>query len=279
MSRRHRLARPLLALAPLLVVLVAACQSAPQAPALTDPKEILTKSLATLNDVSTFHVDAELSGKVNADLTGSGSSGSQLDLVGTKGSLDVDVKGKKVHATGSIPAVLNTAAEAFVLPDALYYKITGPFGSGDKFTKLPIPSAATASEAPTDPKQAIAELQNALDKLPEAPTKQPDAKCGDVDCYDVQIKLTQTDLASLSPSEAPSGFTNGVITVDVFSRKSDLRPARLVATMSSAEMGTLTLTVNATYDVSINVVAPPADQVTEASSFPFPSIDLPSLNP
>jgi len=136
-----------------------------------------------------------------------------------------------------------------------------------------------ASEAPTDPKQAIAELQNALDKLPEAPTKQPDAKCGDVDCYDVQIKLTQTDLASLSPSEAPSGFTNGVITVDVFSRKSDLRPARLVATMSSAEMGTLTLTVNATYDVSINVVAPPADQVTEASSFPFPSIDLPSLNP
>ncbi|HEU4572364.1 MAG TPA: hypothetical protein VFR93_06730 [Candidatus Limnocylindrales bacterium] len=281
MSRHRRPFGPaLLALASLLVVFAAACQGAPAAPALTDPKEILTKSVASLKDVKTFHVDAELSGKVNADIAGTGGSGSgsQFDLAGTKGTLDVDTANKKVHATASIPALLNTALEAIVLPDSLYYKVTGPLGSGDTYTKVPVESAA-ASQVPTDPQQAISELQSALDKLPSPPTKQADAKCGNVDCYDVQIKLTEADLASLSPSAAPSGFTNGAITVDVFSQKSDLRPVKVVATMSSTEMGTATLTLGLTYDVSLNIQAPPADQVTEASGLPIPSIELPSLNP
>lgn len=280
MPRRHTRAGLTLACAPLLLALVGACQAAlpsasPTPPPLTDPKEILTKSVATLANVKTFHVDADLSGKVTASLGGTASGGAgQLDLAGTKGALDVDVPNKKVHATGSMPALLNSAAEAIVLPDALYYKITGPLSQGDKFSKLPIPSGATASDSPADPQQAIGQLNEGLAKLPQPPTKLADAKCGDTDCYDVQIKLTAADVQALSPSAAPSGFTNGAITLDVFSRKSDLRPARFVAVLSSAELGSVTLALNLVYDVAINVVAPPADQVTDA-----PGIAIPSLNP
>jgi hypothetical protein len=279
MPRRHTRAGLTLAFAPLLLALVGACQAAlpspsPTPPPLTDPKEILTKSVATLANVKTFHVDADLSGKVTANLGGTTSGAGQLDLAGTKGALDVDVTNKKVHATGSMPALLNSAAEAIVLPDALYYKISGPLSQGDKFSKLPIPSAATASDSPADPQQAIGQLNESLAKLPQAPTKLADAKCGDTDCYDVQIKLTAADVQALSPSAAPSGFTNGVITLDVLSRKSDLRPARFVAVLSSAELGSLTLALNVTYDVAINVVAPPADQVTDV-----PGIAIPSLTP
>jgi hypothetical protein len=274
MSRRHLRAGSLLASAPLLVAMLAACQGTPAVPALTDPKEILSKSVATLSSVKTVHIDADLSGKVAANLTGSTSSGGQLDLTGTKGSLDVDIPNKKVHATGSMPALLNSAVEAIVLPDALYYKISGPFAQGDKYSKIAIPASATASDSPIDPQTGIDQLKAGLDKLPEAPTKLADVQCGDTQCYDVQVKLTQADVQKLSPSAAPSGFTNGVITLDVFSRKSDLRPARFVAVFSSTELGSLTLTMNVTYDVSINVVAPPADQVSDS-----PGITLPFLNP
>jgi hypothetical protein len=274
MPRRHIRLGSSLAVAPLLVLLLGACQGAPSAPPLTDPKEILSKSVTTLSGVKTFHVDADLAGKIAANLAGGSTGGSQLDLAGTKGTLDVDIPNKKVRATGSLPALLNSAAEAIVLPDALYYKITGPFGQGDKYAKLPIPSSVTASDSPADPATAISELKTSLDKLPEAPTKLPDAKCGDADCYDVQIKLTAADVQALSPSAAPSGFTNGVMSLDVFSRKSDLRPAKFVAVFSSAELGSLTLTLTVTYDVSINVAAPPADQVTEG-----PGISIPSLTP
>jgi hypothetical protein len=259
-----------LALAPLLVLMLAACQGTPAAPALSDPKEILTKSLTTLQDVKTFHVDADLSGKVNASLTGTG-GGSQLDLAGTKGSLDVDVTGKKVHATGSLPALLNSSGELIVLPDALYYKITGPLAPSDKYLKMDVPPEATASDSPADPAKAISDLQAGLDKLPTPPTKLADEKCGDADCYHVQLKVTAADVSKLASAAPVTDFTNGDITLDVFTRKNDLRPAKFVASMSSAEMGSLSLTLTMTYDVSINVAAPPADQVQEGGGLTLPS--------
>ena len=62
-------------------IVVGACSSgAPAAPALTDPKEILTKSVATLKDVKSFHLKADVGGEVKIDLTGQGSAGGALDL-------------------------------------------------------------------------------------------------------------------------------------------------------------------------------------------------------
>jgi len=273
------------ALIAVLAVFVAAC--APSAPALTDPKEILGKSALTLKDVKTIHLQIDLSGKVTADLTGSGSE-SQLDLAGTTATLDVDVAGQKLKATGLAPAFLNTGGEVIVADGAIYYKLTGPLAQGnDKYSKIPIPagaieapsasaSAVASAAASLNPQVAIDEINKALAKLPAPPTKLPDEKCGDVDCYHVSIHISPEDLAKLSsPAPLPSEGTAD-ITIDVWTRKNDLRTAKMAMAVKAGAQADIKVTVNATYDGALSIAAPSADQVGEGTGLPFP---LPSFGP
>ena len=70
---RHRSLR--LTLAASVIAVVAACSgSAPAAPALTDPVDILAQSVQTLQDVKSFHADVAVSGSVNVDVMGTGST-------------------------------------------------------------------------------------------------------------------------------------------------------------------------------------------------------------
>ncbi|HEY7969240.1 MAG TPA: hypothetical protein VID95_04540, partial [Candidatus Limnocylindrales bacterium] len=70
MSRRSFLA-PLAALIAILAIVLAACSSsASQAPALTDPKEILTKTATSLADVKTVEMTGSFSGSVKANQLG-----------------------------------------------------------------------------------------------------------------------------------------------------------------------------------------------------------------
>ena len=233
------------ALIAVLAVFVGAC--APSAPALTDPKEILSKSALALKDVKTIHLQIDLSGKVTADLTGSGSE-SQLDLAGTTATLDVDVAGQKLKATGLAPAFLNTGGEVIVADGAIYYKLTGPLAQGNtKYSKIPIPAGAieapsasasagvvASTAASMNPQVVIDEINKALAKLPTPPTKLADEKCGDVDCYHVSIHLSPEDLAKLSsPAPLPSDGAAD-ITIDVWTRKNDLRTAKMAMALKSA---------------------------------------------
>ncbi|TMC61783.1 MAG: hypothetical protein E6J17_07900, partial [Chloroflexi bacterium] len=63
--------RRLLALIALVGALtVIACQGAPAAPALTDPKEILTQSILSLNNVKTLQIQGDLTGTVQVPNSG-----------------------------------------------------------------------------------------------------------------------------------------------------------------------------------------------------------------
>ena len=62
----------------------------------------------------------------------------------------------------------------------------------------------------------------------------------------------------------------GTATIDIWSRKSDLRPAKIQISVTSPESGTVGATFDFKYDVTVNVSAPPADQVTE-----MPAVDIP----
>ena len=253
--------RRLLALIALIGALtVIACQGAPTAPLLTDPKEILTQSVLSLKDVKTFAIKGDLTGTVQIANSGS------LDLKGTTLSLDGDVATKKVHVNVSAPSLMGTAAEAIFLDNALYYKVTGAFAglvgadTTGKFKKI---DAAAASIDPgqvtTDPAKAVAELRAQLDKLPP-PTKAADEKCGDQDCYHTVLRLTETDLAALN-SPVPSAMSGVTLGIDVWSRHSDLRPAKVAFAIDAGSQGTGTLTLTITYDQPVTIAAPPADQV------------------
>src|SRR5919199_2330322 len=102
--------RRLLALLAVVGMLaVVACQGAPAAPALTDPKEILTQSVLSLKNVKTVQIKGDLTGSVQIPNSGS------IDLKGTTLSLDADIAGKKAHVNVSIPSFMGTSAEAIVL--------------------------------------------------------------------------------------------------------------------------------------------------------------------
>ena len=270
------------------IVLLASCAivlgaCGTSTPALTDPREILSKSALALKDVKTYHVQLDLSGKVTADLTGTGSN-SQLDLAGTTATLDVDVAAGKFKATGLAPAFLNSGGEVIVADGAAYYKITGPFATTDKYTKIAIPALPIPSTPPAaspssslNPQAVIDELNKALDRLPTPPTKGADEKCGDVDCYHVTIHLTAADIAKLSsPEPLPSGMESIDVSVDVYTRKPDLRPAKIALSVNAGAQGSVVVTMTATYDQPVTIAAPPADQVTEGGGLPFP---IPSLGP
>ena len=96
--------RRLAAFLAVLAVVLAAC-GGPTAPALTDPKEILSKTTLSLAGVKTSHLQIDLSGKITADLTGTGSA-STFDLTGTTATTSppsTSATSVLKHRSGSIP--------------------------------------------------------------------------------------------------------------------------------------------------------------------------------
>ena len=257
MSRQRSLR---LMLAVSVIAVVAACGGgAPAAPALTDPEEILTQSVASLKDVTTVEATGGLTGSVNAEGMGS------FDLSNSTISAALDVPGKKGEFHFSAPTLLNSTLDAILLEDAAYYKVGGALamlagGASDKWIKSEIPEAS--GEPVTDPEEvdkAIDEFEAALDKLPNPPTKEADEKCGDQDCYHIKIAATAEELSQLSPEAASVG--DGDLTLDLWVRKNDLRPGKLSVSVNSPETGNVGLTLDFKYDGPVSVEAPPADQV------------------
>jgi hypothetical protein len=259
---RRSILGSLLALVALLTVVLAACSSTPQAPALTDPKDILAKSAESLAGVKTFEFTGTFSGSVKAQQIGDFDL-STMTLAGA-----MDVPNKKAKVTLDAPSILGTKIEALLLDQTLYYKVAGPLAialnaSADKWTKVEVPAASDSPVGDvTDPATAVKELQDALDKLPTPPVKQADEKCGDQDCYHVTIAVKAADMQALDPTAS----INGDITLDIWSRKSDYRPAKVAVNVASVDMGTFGTTIELKYDVPVTVDAPPADQVVTPSS-------------
>jgi hypothetical protein len=244
----------------LAMLAVVACNAAPVAPPLTDPKEILVKSLTALQGAKTIQLKGTFGGTVTAPQMGN------FDLSTVKLEVAVDVAGKKTKLNVDAPSLMGTNVELIALPDAIYVKMLGAasmllgLDSTGKYTQLPAPTSGPEQDA-TDPLKALAELQKQLDELPTPPRKLGDEKCGDTDCYHVQLPITADDLKGLA-SGAPVPAGSG--SLDVWSRKNDLRPAKLGFSVDAGEQGTVTGTFDVTYDQGVDISAPPADQVVQA---------------
>ena len=247
-----------------LMFVIAACSSAAsQAPALTDPKDILVQTVGSLKDVKTVEIVGSLTGKVDA-----AQLGGSLDLSSTTISGAVDIPNQKAKLSIDAPSLLSTKLEAIVVDGFAYVKIDGMlaglagFPSG-KYVKTEVPQESGKPVTnPSEIANQVDDFKAQLDKLPTPPTKLPDEKCGDVDCYHVQIVVTADDLAKLSP-EAADSQAKGDYTIDVWSQKTNLRPAKISLSVKTEEMGTIGATFTFKYDGTVDVTAPPADQVTE----------------
>jgi hypothetical protein len=233
---------------------VVACSSTPQASPLTDPKEILVKSVASLATVRTATIKGTFSGSVNATGTGA------FDLSSVKLDLAVDVPAKKTRVTVDAPTIMGTNLDLIVADGNLYLKVLGPMAGllgGDatgKYMKTAV--GDTVPDEATDPTKAIEELRKGIDQLPKAPEKLADERCGDQDCYHVRLAMTADELGELA-----EGATMGSLSVDLFSRKNDLRPAKISFAMDLGAQGNVGGTFDFTYDQGVNISAPPADQI------------------
>ncbi len=175
-----------------------------------------------------------------------------------------DIPGKKAKFSLDAPTVLGTKIDALLLDNVAYYKIAGTLGtmlggSATQFTKIDVPQAS--GKPVTDVAEiakTIDEFKTLLDKLPTPPTKGADEKCGDQDCYHVTLKLTAADLKALDPT-APE--TEGDFSFDLWTRKNDRLPAKIALSLTEPSMGTVGMTFELKYGVSVAVEAPPADQI------------------
>jgi len=253
----RRLALPPIALVAIASVILAACSSTPAAPALTDPKEIVTKGVTSIQDVKTFEVTGTFSGSVKAAQLGN------FDLSTIKMVAAVDIANKTAKFNLDAPTLLGTKIDAVVVGNVAYYKVSGALaamtgGTADKYTKVPVPTASgdPAADA-TDVTKLVAELQAGLAKLPSPLTKAADEKCGDADCYHVTTVVTAAQMKALDATST----VDGDVSVDLWTRKSDYRPAKFAFSMTSASLGTFGMTLDIKYDVGVSAVAPPADQI------------------
>ena len=283
MSNRPGSTGPRLASALLLIAaLVAACGS-PGPSEIADPSEILRQAVAATQAARSVHYAADVSGSIAIDPSGSGSP-VPLDLKGTKAEGDVDLAAGNATAALTFPG-LGPAADSIVVGKDVYLRV-GLLG--DTWQKT------TASASPlgvlTDPKATVAGLSAALAQLPSPPTKNADQACGDTTCYVVSVDVPNAGVAGAIggavggtlggalggalgglggssvlplPSNLPSGGGQG--TVQVWARRDDLRPVRLVLTADGGASGNLVVDVAfSKWDEAVSISAPPADQVRPA---------------
>jgi hypothetical protein len=253
----RRLASLPLALGAILSLALGACSSPPPAPALTDPKDIVTHAVTSIADVRTFEFTGTFSGTVSASQLGS------FDLTSAKMAGAVDIPNQAVRFSLDAPTIVGTKIDAVVVGGNLYYKVAGLLApligaSADRYTKIAVPTAsADPAAAALDVTTVVASLQDWLGRLPSPLTRAADDKCGDADCYHVATTLTGAQLQALDARAA----LDGDVTIDLWTRKADYRPAKIALSVASPSLGTFGTTVEISYDVGVSVTAPSDDQV------------------
>ena len=196
-ARRVRLAAVIGAVA-VVAGCVAACESAPVLPILTDPHEVVTAAAASSAALSSVHVQVDLAGRNVED------PGQELIRYGLEADIDVqgrNVAGRSRMSRGEPPA--NVEASEFVVLNGTIFSRNGadPLWSvndndinGDH---LPTTAAYLAMiETAIANGTAVLALADAV-------------PCGDATCYHVRAELSREASWSLVVSPLVGGDTGG----------------------------------------------------------------------
>jgi hypothetical protein len=246
-------------------ILVSACGGA-SAPALSDPKEIVTAALRTSESAKSVHIEMTLDGTITADLTGAGGRGVAIALNGTTASGDVDIAAGNAHASFTVPAFLGLTGDLIQIGDASYVKtsLTGRQYQMQKAADvLPLNLMGTGS--------LLDKVGDFLSKDGVDPVKGDDVACGGTQCYTVKIELTPDELSALgADGPAASGLPIDIgaaslsLTIRVEEDTNHL--AGIAATVALGDQGSLTFDVALSkWDQPVTISAPPADQIRAAS--------------
>lgn len=250
----------ILALAAAVAVLLSACNGGDLAPALSDPKAIVTAALKATEAAKSVHLDATVAGTASVKLPIGGSGSTPIDVTGTTAAADLDFSRPATHATVAVPALLNFSGDLIAVDGKSYLKTS--LGG-------PLYQASTSPGAATDPLQLTKVIDNLGDLLLKDGVdlaKGADVACGSKQCYTVTADFTAAALGLTGPVGAAGASVDlGGATLKLTVRVEKDLPyhlAGLTALVTMADGGSLTAEVTASkWDEPVTIVAPPADQV------------------
>jgi hypothetical protein len=246
--------RALLLPATLLTIatlLLGACSS--PSPTISDPKEIVTKAVAAVQQATSVHLEATVDGSISTGLIrGAGlAGGTEMSLAGTTLKGDLDLAGKSAHLSAAVPALLGMTADIIMVGSDTYMKVSI---AGDKYQKSTSP-AGTSS----DPAALVQQVADFLDRPEVTPTKKDDTSCGSKSCYTVEIDLTAAQLASLLPG---TDLGDATLKSTLLVEKDSLHPAAATIVVAGSTVGNLTIKVTLSdWNNPVTITPPPADQV------------------
>jgi len=251
---------------------------------LTDPADILTQGAQATANGDSFHLSVSASGGSGAE-SGMG-MGMSLDGVTVDG--DVDVANKSAHVAFELPGMFGLSGEAIVIgPDT--YVLTSL--TGDKWVHMTSDQTdgdqsghepPTADEIATKVDEFLATEGVTAEKLDDAP-------CGNDTCYHVQVTVSSETLlqhyldnmgsggdmgilGQLGMGQMdPADLLRGPLVVDLLFQQNGLWLRGVsVGAEAGGLQGTSLTVVFSNWNQSVNISAPPADQVTEEGDLPIP---------
>ena len=258
-------------------LVVAACNSEPAAPELTDPTAILQAAATQTASATSFRLDLAADGEFSLDLTGSG-VGAPLSLADTTATGDVDIAGGDARLTFALPGILGLRGELIAVDGTAWVKTTM---TGPLYREVPL-----AGALPTDP-VASPDTASMLDALADFleqpgldPVKGEDVECGTTTCYTVQIELTPVELAALGEDGAELPIPSGLpipmpdlgdfgLAMTIRVEKATTHLAGLTAVASAGEIGNVTAELTfSKWNEPVSITPPPADQIDSNGLLP-----------
>lgn len=245
-------------------LLLAACgQSAPPTPAL-DANQIITKGLEATTRLQSFHLDVALDGQLTLPQLG-GVRLSDSTLGG-----DFDLAKKLGHVTFSLPKLFGLAGEVILTEPATYIKTTL---TGAKWQKQDNVAGGSIPEV-QDPTKALAELGTFLKQDGVEARKLADAKCGDANCYQVELTIPSALLDDAASAAGPSAsdIIGEALVLNLQFDREKLYLTTVSTSIDNAQAGTFSATLSLSgFDQPLTISEPPAGDVdTSGGGFSLP---------
>jgi hypothetical protein len=254
-----------LAAALLAGVLLAACGGL-GAPEVSDPEEILTRSIEAMGELDSVHLLATVDGTISM-----GEGGGSMSLNGTELEGDLDIEAKRGHFDFAVPAFLGLEGEIIFTEEFSYIQTSM---TGSDWIRQPAADEDELFGQAQDPTAALDELGALLDESGLRLTKNADTACGDRTCYSVTVSVPAELLEERAAEEAaelPPGVFEDGMEIDVLIDKERFYLAGVSLEIDAADMGSVTVAVALSdFNEPVTVEEPPADQVTEGEGFTFP---------
>jgi hypothetical protein len=230
--------------------------------------EIISRSAASLQGVTTLHFSAKIDGSINAgaitELTGGSSSGlsGNISLNGMTIDGDFDIARQAFRMSLSMPTLMGMTADIIQVDGYQYMQMSLV---GPKYTKTKVTTTLVSAAPSATPNigEMAEQLRKGLTDMGGSATLTSTENVSGQDAYRVKIDIPVAKLnEAIAGAAGSSDITLDSFTLDYWVYMNDLKPAKAVVTGSSPKLGNINATVTLSkYNESVSIQAPSADKI------------------